>query len=166
VSLIGKTKKEIIERSKAIRQALSQRRADAIRVIKFHNQEGWCYICGKPIQEPTGLLCHVGHAISIYTWAERNISIEEAIAGANDEKNLVVLHPECNLQQERQDMEELLERGVFAKHNIDYPDIIAFRLTKEQSEFVRRRALSKALSVSDYLRSLIEWARQAEENSK
>jgi hypothetical protein len=108
--LVGRIKEEIIQRSRAIRAALARMDADIIRIRKFEAQGGLCHICTKPIQNATGFFCHVGHAITVYMWAEQRISLEETIAGANAEKNLVALHPECNSRQQAIDLEEFLER--------------------------------------------------------
>jgi 5-methylcytosine-specific restriction endonuclease McrA len=106
--IIGRPKSEIIERTKRIRTALL--RCEQIRKIKWEQQHGVCLICRNQIESSDGLFCALGHATSVYIWAEQDIPIEEAIARANTEENLVALHVDCNSRQGALELEEFLER--------------------------------------------------------
>jgi len=111
-------------RSKIIRAAwnrLPNAWKDEVRDKKFNEQSGTCLVCKEPIPDSSGLFACLDHAISVRCYAEMDMPIEEAVAHANHEKNLVVLHPHCNLTKSGQDLEEFLVQLSAGEQVIDEP---------------------------------------------
>jgi hypothetical protein len=108
--LTGRSKSEIEERSNAVRAALRSKNTDALRKRLFERQSGICAFCRKPLESSDSALSAVGHGASVYDWAELDIGLDEVILHANDETNLVVLHPGCNTTQNAIQMQEFLEK--------------------------------------------------------
>jgi hypothetical protein len=133
--LIGRIKSEIYERSASIRAAFHP--TAKLRERKFDEQFGFCAICGKELGGWDSIQSELDHSTSVYIWAEcRNISIKEMVEQANDENNLVLVHPSCNKQKRERDLEEHLERIDAGETSLTLKIWTAEELEKEKKKLL------------------------------
>jgi 5-methylcytosine-specific restriction endonuclease McrA len=155
--IIWRPKHEIQARSRVIRAAWTNMSYDwkaDVRERKFNEQSGICLICKEPIQDSSGFCASLDHAISVKYYAVMDFPIEEAVAHANNERNLVVLHPRCNLAKSGQDLEEFLERLAAGEQVIGAPKTWTpeqIEQRKHRSRKFRRRMDREARRLARYL---------------
>src|SRR6266478_7996717 len=101
---------EVEERSRAIRADFARRySSDELREQLYHEQEGICVICNKPMQDSGGVICTTDHATSVYEIANYDWEIKKAIEVANARCNLLAVHVSCNFAKREADYEEFVE---------------------------------------------------------
>ena len=119
--------KEVIkDRSEAIRLDFRKRYdCDVLRQELFDEQSGLCRACEKAIASPDSILVGIDHAVSVWLYASWDLSIADACKFANDRKNLVLLHTECNSVKNSRDLEEFLEQITEGKVVLGEPKVWA-----------------------------------------
>jgi hypothetical protein len=95
------------QRAKLIRKATPN--GDTLENL-FEMQNRICDLCGHPIQD---LICaELDHSTSVIFFARSDMPIEDAIAKANDPKNLRCAHASCNAAKNGLTREEWFARGL------------------------------------------------------
>jgi 5-methylcytosine-specific restriction endonuclease McrA len=127
--IVGRPKSEIKQRSSQIRHALCI--DDIRREAMFNKQFRLCPLCTRELSGCSSVEAEVDHAVSVYIWAEQHMDIQDAIRYANDENNLILVHPSCNSQKNALDIETFRER-------IDSGEIVPGELPRLTSEDIER----------------------------
>jgi hypothetical protein len=87
--LVGRAKKDILIRAKAIRSAFGKIATDDLRLELFEKQQGLCALGGKPLPSAESIWTQIDHTVPVLFFAEiRCYTMKQACTEANKKTNL------------------------------------------------------------------------------